>query len=74
MLGKLVTFSASESKGFMKRSYNVQSLVLQEVSLVYAACTLLWYYDCSISQVSPLQSFSLLAVGSGLDFGQSVVS
>ena len=42
-------FPAPESNGFMeKRSYTVQGLSLQEVSLVYAACALLLCFDCSI--------------------------
>ena len=48
-------FPAPKNNGFMKeRSYNVQGLVLQEVSLVYAACTLMLCYGCSVSQVIPL--------------------
>ena len=62
---KLVMFPAPKSNGFMKkRPYAVQGLPLQEVSLVYAACTLLLCFGCSFPQVSPLQSFSLPAVGS----------
>ena len=53
---------APKSNGFMKKSYTVHGLVLQEVFLVYAMCTLL-LYGCSIPQVSPLQNFSLFAVG-----------
>ena len=54
-----------ESKGFMKkRSYNVQGLAHQEVSLVCAVCTLLLYYGFTTPQVNPLQSFSLPTVGS----------
>ena len=41
VLGEPVMFLAPESNGFMKRSYNDQGLVLQELSLVYAACNLL---------------------------------
>ena len=62
---KLVMFPAPKSNGFMKkRPYAVQGLPLQEVSLVYAACTLLLCFGCSFPQVSPLQSFSLPAAES----------
>ena len=58
-------FSALQSNSFMKkRSYTVQGLALQEVSLVCAVCTLLPCYGCSFPQFNPLQSFSLLVVGS----------
>ena len=58
-------FPAPESNSFMqKRSYTVQGLVLQEVSLAYAECTLLLRYGCSILQIRPLQSFSLPVVES----------
>ena len=58
-------FPAPESSGFMKkRSYNVQGLALQEVSLVCAAYILLLYYGCSVLHVSLLESFSLPAVKS----------
>ena len=63
VLGKSIMVPAPESNGFMKkRSDNVQELVLQEVSLIYAVCTLLLCYGCSLFQVSPLQYFSLSAV------------
>ena len=43
-------FSAAETNGFMKkRSYTVQGLALQEVSLVYAVCTLLLCFGCPLS-------------------------
>ena len=48
----------------MKRSYSVQGLALQGVFQVYAVCILLLCFDSSVPQVSPLQSFSLPAVGS----------
>ena len=58
-------FPALESNGFIKKwSYSVQGLALQEVFLVYAACTLLLYFGFFFPQVSLLQSFSLPAVGS----------
>ena len=58
-------FPAPERNGFMKkRSYNVQGLALQEVSLVCAVCTPLPCHGCSLPQVSPLQSFPLPAMGS----------
>lgn len=51
------------SNGFMKkRSSIVQGLVLQEVPLVCAACSLLLCFICSFSQVSPLQRLSLPVV------------
>ena len=57
-------FPDPESNGFIKHwSHNVQGLVLKEVSLVYAAGSLLLCYGCSIPEVSPLQGF-LSAVGS----------
>ena len=59
-------FPPLESNGYKKRSYTVQSLVLQELSLVYAVCTLLLCFGCSFPQVSPLQSFSLPAMGNVL--------
>jgi len=58
-------FLALKSNGFMKKkSYTVQDLVLQELSLVCAMCTLLLCFGCFFPQVSPLQSISLPAVGS----------
>ena len=55
----------SESNIFMrKRSYIVQGLILQAVSLVCAAGILLLYFGCSIHQASHLQRFSLSAVDS----------
>ena len=57
-------FPAPESNGFMKkRSHSVQGLVLQGVLSGVSSCTLLLCYSCSSPQVSPLQSFSLPAVG-----------
>ena len=59
-VGKSVKFPVPERNGFVKKkSYTVLGLVLQEVSLVYAVCTLLLCYGCSICQVSPLHSFFL---------------
>ena len=44
-----VVFPVPAFNGFMKkRSFNVQGLVLQEVSLVFAVCTLLLYFGCSL--------------------------
>ena len=58
-------FHVPESNGFIKkRSYSAQDLELQEVFLGFAVCTLMLCFDCSYPQVSPLQSFSLPAVGS----------
>ena len=57
-------FPVPDSNGYIKkRSYTVQGLVLQDVFLVYAACTLLLFW-LSFPQVSPLQTFFLPAVGS----------
>ena len=71
-------FPSPETNGFMKkRSYNVQGLVLREVSLVNAVCTLLLCNVWSMSQVNPLQCFSLpgnTCKGKCLDLGQSVAS
>ena len=65
MLGKPVIFLAPESNGyFKKRSYTDQGPALQEVFLVYAVCTLLLCFGRFSSRVSPLQSFTLPAVGS----------
>ena len=55
---------APKSHGYIKKSYTVLGLVLPEVLLVYAVCTLLLCFGCSFPQISPLQSFSLPAVGS----------
>ena len=64
MLGKPVIFPAPKNNGFMKKSlYNFHGLTLQDVSLVYAVCTLLLSYICSIPPVSPLQSSSLPTLG-----------
>ncbi|XP_027440203.2 alpha/beta hydrolase domain-containing protein 17B-like [Zalophus californianus] len=50
---KPVMFPIPESTGFMKkRSYSVQILALQEVSVVGAAGTLLLCFDCSVPQES----------------------
>ena len=54
VLGKTVMSPGSESNGFIKRSLTVLGLVLQEMSLAYAVCTLLLYFGCSFPQVSPL--------------------
>ena len=63
MLGKPVMFHAPERNGFMKkRSYTVQGLVLLEVSLVYAVCTLLLCFGCSFLW-SVLCSFLLPTMG-----------
>ena len=57
-------FPVPESNGYVnKRSYSVQVLPLQEVFFVYAVCTLLLISACSFPQISPLQVFSLPAVG-----------
>ena len=62
---KVCCVSCSWEYGFIKkRSYTVQGLVLQEVSLLYAVYSLLLCFDCSFSQVSLLQNFSLPALGS----------
>ena len=53
-------FPPPDRNGFMKqRSYTVQNLALQEVSLVYAMCALLLFFGCSFPQVNLLQSFSV---------------
>lgn len=65
-------FPAPESNGFMKkRSYIVQGLVLQEVSLAYAEGTLLLCFGCSF--LRSVLCRVLLALGC-LDLGQSVGS
>ena len=46
-----------------KRSCTVQGLALQEVFLVCTVCTLMLHSGCSLTLVSPVQSSSLLAVG-----------
>ena len=64
MLGKCVIFPAPESNGYIRKGfYTVGGLALQELSVVCAVCTLLLCFACSFPQVSPLQSFSLPAVG-----------
>ena len=68
-------FPAFESNGFRKnRSYTVQGLVLQEVSLVCTVCILGWSYELPVSRVSPLQELLLAWSGECLYRGQSVVS
>lgn len=62
---------APESNGFMKKLYSVHGWVLQGLSLVCAACTLLVSFGCSILWASHLQGLSLPSVGS-LVLGQSV--
>ena len=63
VLEKPIMFPILENNGFiMKRPYTVGSLMLQEVSLGYAMCTLLLCFGCSFP-ASLLQSFSLPAVG-----------
>ena len=65
MLEKCIMLPVPASNDVMKkRSYNVQGLALQEVSLVCAACTVLLCFGCSIPKASGLQRFSLPAVGS----------
>ena len=55
----------TESNAILRRDHKLsRALVHQEVFLVYAVYTLLLCFGCSFSQVSPLQSFFLPAVGS----------
>ena len=70
MLEKYAMFPAPESNGFMKMSCSLQGLVLQRVSLVCAAYTLVMCFDCSIPQISPLQRLSLPIVGSVWTFAR----
>ena len=57
-------FLAPKGNGFMKkRSYTVRGLVLQEVSLVYAVCTLLLYLACSFLWLVLYRVFPCLKYG-----------
>ena len=59
-------FPTPESNGFLKMrsSYDVWDLVLSEMFLVYATCTLLLCFGCSLPQISLMQSVSLPAMRS----------
>ena len=74
MLGKPVTFHASESNSSIKKwSYTAQGLVLQEVFLVDAVITLLLFWLIFSSDQSSSE-FLLACSGDCLDLGQNVVS
>ena len=64
-------FPAPERVGFMrKKSYSIQDLVLQRVSLMCAAHAVLLCFDCSVLQASILQRLSLLAMDSVWPLGR----
>lgn len=73
MLEKPVMFPAPESNGFIKKiSYTAQSLVLQEVFLVYAVCTLLLCFGCFFPSGQSFAEFLLAYHGECLDLVQCV--
>ena len=64
----LLCFSFLAKHYINKGLYTVKGLALRDVFMVYAVCTLLLWFGCSFLQLSPLQSSSLLAVGSVWNF------
>lgn len=60
MLEKPDMFPDPECNGFMNKSTcSIQGLMLQEVSLVGAACALVLYFGCCIIQATCLKRLSL---------------